>query len=195
MKIYKASIEYAEYDYLHEDFAKGESSRIYNNWKLNDKFHSSKENAFAALKKELEDTQDKRLLSLSIEEFELDGDGWEIQFYDLDLNETYSYAGDDYVVDNPKYDKGDWVIFRGGSGVEVGLIGHQCEGEEPYFIFTEGTFLNDSDPHDHTHEHLILMKIDENEAKRMLPGKFFYNIKRRFDYYNLMDEIRKKENS
>lgn len=147
---------------------------------------SSKDKALEMLKENLaEIDSDQNIVSITITEKELDStEFWELKFYDKNLNYCGKFEYEP-TYPNPKYKTGDWVLFSSNGHINCGLVVADAEDEdkEPYLVIYENTQLNDCSPHVHLDEFFIINKISQDEAKKLLPRKFFEIIKLRSKNY------------
>ena len=119
---------------------------------------------------------------------------FKLHIYDKDVNFLGTFDFDAVLV-NPKYKKGDFVLFLGGDRLECGKIDAVAQDDEPYLIIHEDTNVRDCSPHDHPSELFIIKKISEEEAEEFLPRKFFYSIQQRSIQMALIPAPKVKNNS
>lgn len=119
-------------------------------------------------------------LLIMIEELELDKelDDAILTFFNCKTKKEYNFSWNRELIHNKvNYAKGDWIYFYYNRGYHIGQISEMAEGEEPYLVTMENTALSDSSSHGHIAESHIFYKMEESNVKKILPPKFYSNIK------------------
>ena len=188
-KMYKEVVDYiAHYPYGERGFPNigTESETIY----------SSKEKALDAAKQEVASgAEDYFYPFIMISEGELDNKESETKrtLYNLVNNKSYDFTWfHEYNHEENIYEEGDWVMFYQNQYFQIGRIAALAEGDEPYYLVTENNCLSDGYTHEHIPETWIVKKIEDKEAEKILPYKYFSNINIRYDYLQLKDSLNKK---
>ena len=186
-EIYKKVIDYiAHYPYGEEGLFVIEDK--------GDTVYSSQTKALDAAKNKIEEYELNAQLII-IECDELDNEQYEsiIRVYNLNNNRKYEFSWQN-ELNHEKciFKKGEWVLFYGNGNFQIGKIGAEAEGEEPYLLLTENNALSDGYSHDHVPEAWIIKSLEESEVEKILPYKFYSNIKIRYELYELKDKIKQQ---
>ena len=185
MNIFQTTIQYIDRDDL-KNMKEGKEVEISSS---TEQYFSTKEKALSHLKEEIaemeENDEESWLLRAVIKEIPVDNKEaeTELHFYDKKLNYLGKFDWE-RVTTNPKFNKGEWVLFINSGSLTCGLIDAPADTNGPAYIIYEDSNLKDCSPHAHCDELSILEKISQEQAKNLLPRKYFEGILRRAREYN-----------